>query len=400
MKIVYLLLLCFFPSFLFSQVSVFTLENRLYEGKIIGLNNDSNPFITLQTRAETKKIFCHEIVQVVYQKSDKKKVQEVCIILHDGSQIFGNVLSGDQKALVMNSFSFGEISIDLTQIREIRLSDTLASVESKDTESDILYFKTGDVLKCLIVYLGAGYVQVQHPQLGIRKEYFAKLDRIVFAQLESPSIPKGELIAIVRGMDHSLLAGKIVKISENHLTLHVLSLNQEIKILHSQIQHFAFRGGSFVYLSDLPADEYKAEYIPYFAGPTEPFLPKFDKNQRGGEIFLNGQSFFKGIGVISRTEITVSLQKKYRKFQSHIGIDDQIREMYKQNPYLIGGSVSFQVYLDGQKKWDSGIIRWFDPPQSLDINVSGYKDMVLIVDFADNANANDLANWAGALLVK
>ena len=402
MRICCIFFSCFFAvlSFSIAQVSIVTLENQVYEGKILGINNESIPFLTLQTKKEIKKLFCQDIVQVLYQKPEKKNLQKVCLVLCDGSQIFGEVSSGDQKSLGLNSPSFGEILIDLTKIREIRMGEVEELSETDDMESDILYFKTGDVLKCLIENFGPGYVQVQHPQLGTRKEYFDKLERIVFAQLEAPQEFKKDTLAVVRGVDHSLLYGKITKITENSLTLYVFPLDQEVNILNSKIQHFSFLGGRFVYLSDLSPQDCQMKYIPYFPGPVEPFLPKRDKNQRGEEISLNGQSFFKGIGVLSRTEITVKLDQKYRKFQSHIGIDDQIREIYKFHPYSIGGSVVFQIYLDGRKNWDSGIVYWFDPPKSIDLDIQGYKEMVLIVDFAENAHVNDLANWAGARLIR
>ncbi|NUM36236.1 MAG: NPCBM/NEW2 domain-containing protein [Candidatus Brocadiae bacterium] len=389
-----------FSCWLFAQVSIVTLENQVYEGQILGINNENSPFLTLQTKKEIKRLFCQDIVQVVYQKSDEKKAKDLCVVLQDGSAISGEIIAGDQKALLIRSQSVGEISIDLIKIQEIHIGDFSEAPEGKDLENDVLYFKTGDILKCLIVHFGPGYVLVQHPQLGERKEYFSKLSRIAFAQLDSAPQNKENLTAIVRTTDHSLFYGKIHRITPNHLSLQMLSLEQEISILHSQIQHFAFQGGRFVYLSDLPLDQYKTQYIPYFPGAVEPFAPKRDKNQRGGGISLNGQSFFKGIGVLSRTEITVLLYQKYKKFQSHVGIDDQIREMYKLRPDMIGGSVVFQVYLDGIKKWDSGIVRWFDPSQSLDLNVDGCKEMLLVVDYADNANVNDLANWAGARLIQ
>ena len=255
-------------------------------------------------------------------------------------------------------------------------------------------------MRCLIDSFGKGYVQVQHQQLGIRKEYFEKLQRITFAQLEAFSRPPDELLAIIVGSDGSRLTGKLLELNRDTLTLKLPHLDMQINMPLERVQHFFFQGGKFIYLSDLPEQRYCIEYIPYFPGPSDWLLPKLDHNQEGGPIYLQRHWFYKGIGVISRTEITVQLNKEFQKFQSHIGIDDIVRERFRNSAQLIGGSVIFQVFVDGLKKYDSGVVNWCDDAVMIEVDVAGKKEMKLVVDFADNAHVNDFANWGGARLIK
>lgn len=383
-------------SVISAEVKIVTLDNKIHFGNIIHLDTKS---ITIESSGKKATISSLKIVEI-HCSNQEVQATKSSIVLSDGSQIFGNIVSGNRNFITLESRAFGNISIELTKIKEIQFAKNLKPLRSKNQEEDVLYFNDGDVMKCIIESFGKGYVKIQHDELGTRKEYFNKLKRISFVQIEEESEKKNFFKAVVIGVDGSILHGKIVSFSRGMITMKLTKLEKELQLSFSNIKHIFFSGGSFLYLSDLSKTKVNIRYIPFFPCDPKPFECKFDLNQRGNPIRLGEQSYYKGIGVISRTEIEVNLDAQYKRFQSHIGIDTEIEELFQQNSTLMGGSVIFQIFLDGKKHYDSGLITWNSKPLQVDIDIREKKKMLLIVDFGENAFGNDIANWAGARLLK
>lgn len=60
------------------------------------------------------------------------------------------------------------------------------------------------------------------------------------------------------------------------------------------------------------------------------------------------------------------------------------------------GSVVFQVFLDGAKAWDSGVVGGADLRRNVKLGVAGRQQMRLVVLDAGDGNQYDHADWAGA----
>ena len=113
-----------------------------------------------------------------------------------------------------------------------------------------------------------------------------------------------------------------------------------------------------------------------------------DKSINGNTITLNGTTYSKGLGVHAISEIHYALNGAYSTFTSDVGVDDE----------SWGGSVQFQVYGDGVKLFDSGIVHKGDTIQHISVNVSGVQDLELYVGDGGDGISNDHADWAGAAL--
>src|SRR5699024_4955265 len=59
-------------------------------------------------------------------------------------------------------------------------------------------------------------------------------------------------------------------------------------------------------------------------------------------------------------------------------------------------SVVFKVYVDGELKAQSDVMRYDTPKQHLVVDVRDSKQVKLVVEVADNGNSWDHANWADA----
>ena len=102
-------------------------------------------------------------------------------------------------------------------------------------------------------------------------------------------------------------------------------------------------------------------------------------------------AYEKGIGAHSNTTIVYDLTDKNSDyFSSFVGVDRQM--------YGTVGSVIFQVVVDGEKQYDSGLMYSRDPQKFIEVNISGAKELKLIVTDGGNGNGSDHATWGDAKL--
>lgn len=150
--------------------------------------------------------------------------------------------------------------------------------------------------------------------------------------------------------------------------------------------YFSSEPGTEVYLSDLNWLSATNEW-----GPVE--RDKSNGKQVSGDgktITLNGITYSKGLGVHANSEVTYALNGQYSTFLSDIGVDDEVGS---------NGSVAFQVWGDGIKLYDSGVMTGSSSTKLVNIDISGVNVLKLVVtNGGDNINY-DHADWANARLI-
>jgi len=114
----------------------------------------------------------------------------------------------------------------------------------------------------------------------------------------------------------------------------------------------------------------------------------------GGVLTLNGVTYSKGLGVHAGSEVIYALNGAYTRFTSDIGVDDAVGS---------NGSVTFEVWVDGNRLFDSGLMIGTTATRSVDVNVTGGQNLRLVVtnggDPVATANWYDHADWANAQLI-
>jgi hypothetical protein len=98
----------------------------------------------------------------------------------------------------------------------------------------------------------------------------------------------------------------------------------------------------------------------------------------------------KGIGMHSAARLAYNLDQPYKRFQAELAMDDSAG----------GGSVRFRVFVDGQEKFTGETIRGGMKPAPISVDLSGAKQLDLVVDYADRADVLDHADWLSARLIK
>jgi len=115
------------------------------------------------------------------------------------------------------------------------------------------------------------------------------------------------------------------------------------------------------------------------------------RSVRNTPLTLSGVVYQHGIGTGSNSELLIDLKGEAVRFVSMAGIDDGRRTGV--------GSVTFEVWVDGKKVADTGLIRAGDSPQLISVDLTGAKRLMLFVSDGGDSGRDDDADWAGAMIM-
>jgi hypothetical protein len=111
-----------------------------------------------------------------------------------------------------------------------------------------------------------------------------------------------------------------------------------------------------------------------------------DTSCEGHPLVIGGRTFERGLGTHARSEIEYEIQETYEQFTAYVGVDQETHS----------GSVAFEVWLDGEKVFETPVIYNGDLPVGVSVPVKGKRRMRLVVtNGGDNINY-DHADWANA----
>jgi len=144
-------------------------------------------------------------------------------------------------------------------------------------------------------------------------------------------------------------------------------------------------GGKATFLSSLEPTGYR--HVPYLER-TWPYHA--DRNVTGLNLRAGGRRYASGLGMHSASRITYPLDGTATHFAASLAIDDETDGR---------GSVAFRVFVDGEEKYRSPIVRGGERPIPIEVPIAGGKQLSLVVDFADFADEQDHADWLNARLL-
>lgn len=109
----------------------------------------------------------------------------------------------------------------------------------------------------------------------------------------------------------------------------------------------------------------------------------------GAPLQIGDRFFDKGLGHHASGTITIMLDGAFSTFESFVGLQ----------PCGNGnGSVVFRVFVDGEQRFDSGVMRATDPARLVRVTVEGASELRLESYDAGDGIDCDMANWANACL--
>jgi hypothetical protein len=167
-----------------------------------------------------------------------------------------------------------------------------------------------------------------------------------------------------------------------------------------------FSRGKVMYVSDMePASQNWAPLISLPSGDTlaaEYGQPRRDRSAFGDKLSLLAQgsdedsspgakqSFDKGLAVRSRTELVYRLPAGFNRFKAHAGIDPATRT---------SGNLRLAIFADDRPLLETDVAG-DQPPQAVDVEITGAKRLRILVDFGQNQDTGDWLNLCDAKIVK
>ena len=152
------------------------------------------------------------------------------------------------------------------------------------------------------------------------------------------------------------------------------------------------RRGKAVELADLKPtavkeDGFNGVVWPWVANRSVRGKPLRLTTARGVEVFDSG------LGVHSRSSMTYKLAGKYKRFEAAVGLDAVSGAR---------GAVDVRVLVDGQDAKLDGLtgLTASAGAKAIRVDVSGAKELTLVVDYGPGGDVQDDVNWGNARLVE
>lgn len=157
------------------------------------------------------------------------------------------------------------------------------------------------------------------------------------------------------------------------------------------LAELAVDDGRARYLSDLPTA--RAEEGSAFGDDLGLAWPhRRDLAVTGTPLRAGGRTWRRGFGVHAPSRLAFALDGEWSRLRGSVAVDDSVLRLAAR------GSVVFRVLVDGEVRFESGVVRGGDAPKALEVEVQGARELVLEVDMDGDHFVADRADWLGLVL--
>ncbi len=264
------------------------------------------------------------------------------------------------------------------------------ALKSPSRESDTVIVETADGergVEGILESLDAEFVGINYKGES-RKIGLAKVKAVITADL---GLAQAEgSVATVQLVDESRLIGVVVALAGDQLTMDVAA-ETLIRLDTSGIATISIASDRLLFLSDVEPIEVQEKAI--FAVQRS---WKRDRSvgdnplrirQAGSEKTV---AFSKGLGTQASSRLVFANTNDFDRFSAVVGIDAET-----------GGRGDCQMVVrgDGIELWTKRV-RGSDGPQEIDVDITGMKQIVLLVYPGEEFDLGDHADWADARFLK
>lgn len=313
----------------------------------------------------------------------------VVLDLVGGGRILGDsVTVADEKFHV--AWAFGEkLVLPIDVVRSVRLKPAVndatfeAALAKPSADNDRLFVEVDGkltILTGLVESLTAENVVFQYE--GEQQTLpLAKLFGIVVSQVDTGiKPPSGVTLELADG---SRVAGVAKSLADGKLAVSIGPASAELP--WSAVKSVAVRSSRLAFLSDLDPVEVEESRLVTLPQPWQR-----DKSVARKTLTLGERKFDRGIGTHAYSKLVFDLAGNYDAFNATIGIDAAAERH---------GDCIFVVVADGQELARERMTGTTEAKE-LKLDISGVKQLTLIVEPGEDLDLADLANWADARVIK
>jgi len=254
---------------------------------------------------------------------------------------------------------------------------------------DIVLLQNGDLVEGSLSGLDRQVVRIDAGRRNVDVPFSRVAAVATNTELAGGSRPR-EAYARVVLTDGCRLSLAAASLDEGRFLTGTTLFGAAVRVPLEQVVALTILQGPAVYLSDLKPRA--SSFTDYLGGrQSRPFVQDGTCSLR--DLQLAGNTYEKGLGTCSGCRITYDLASGYRRFEALVGLDDRTGR---------GGAVRIQVLLDGkpQTLGLEGDLTFSNGPLPVRINVSGGKELTLVVEPGRSGPVEGQVDWAGARLVK
>ncbi|MCX5660069.1 MAG: NPCBM/NEW2 domain-containing protein, partial [Planctomycetota bacterium] len=117
--------------------------------------------------------------------------------------------------------------------------------------------------------------------------------------------------------------------------------------------------------------------------------PRLARNTVGAPLRIGQTNFANGIGAFANSLVEYPVNGQFKRFRAKAGVDAATDGR---------GSVVFEVWADGKKRWSSPLTTGLDAPREVDVDLAGVDRLRLIVTDGGDGNRYDAADWCDPVL--
>ncbi len=136
-----------------------------------------------------------------------------------------------------------------------------------------------------------------------------------------------------------------------------------------------------------------------------PVSPRQDWGRLGADMSVDGhvltmgrELFDRGLGTHANAETVYRIPPgEFALFEALVGLDAEVTD--QQGHPREGGTIIFEVYLDGARVYRSDVVRTSESPRLISVPLGQARQLSLVVKDAGDGIACDHADWALARLV-
>lgn len=206
-----------------------------------------------------------------------------------------------------------------------------------------------------------------------------------------PRMDAGALPVVLDLEDGSRLAGILLGTRDRAIELNRLGSTLRVPI--SAVLQLARDDGSVAFLSAI---------APKSIEPSRPFgddlgmvwHARMDRTVSGGALRVGGTRRPRGIGVHAPSRSTWALDGSFGTLRGSVALDDEVMRLATR------GSCVFRVLLDGREAFASPVVRAGDPALAFKVELTGAKELALVVEPTEDGFAGDRADWLGLVLTR
>ncbi|MCC7138563.1 MAG: NPCBM/NEW2 domain-containing protein [Planctomycetes bacterium] len=327
------------------------------------------------------------------------------VVLRGDEMLRGRLRTGDDEGLELEPDGLPPVRIPFEQVRRVERDgpdrgpcDEPGRAHLPRPGSDVAWTTAGDAYVGTLAGADADGVAIE--QGGARRT--VRWGDLVVLHVDEPALAPAEgLVAEVETSGGTRLVATSVEGDASTWTVRTRT-GLSVPVPVAAVAAVRWRGGRFVYLSDLP---YASTFEPYYADDLLDaktlerwYGARTDRTPSGCPLRVAGVTYRHGVAVHARSTLRVALDGAYTRFQAQFGVDDEALAGAEGSR----GDVVARVLVDGREAWTSGgSVRGGEAARVVGpVDLGGAKELVLEVGFGGDQHRMDRADWLDPVLVR